>query len=303
MLFRSVGYQAGQSLQGDYSVSVGNNAGQKSQGIYAVAVGQDAGEYSQGPQCISIGTNAGQYYQYSQSVSIGYNAGEYYQGTQSIVIGYQAGQYSFPTGAVAIGAYAGQGLTGSTGYFGYNSIAIGYNSNVTNGATGSVAIGYNSLATQSNQIVLGTVNDTVYCPGGVTGSGGGPTGGGGSGYGLQKISLIATNYIIASGYGQTSDYRIKENVQDLDDTFNVDNLRPVSYLNTSTYCNDIGFIADEVQNVYPQLVNGIKDEELLQSVNYNGLIGVLVKEIQRLKTTVTKLSAQVEGLMGVNTTT
>jgi len=46
---------------------------------------------------------------------------------------------------------------------------------------------------------------------------------------------------------------------------------------------DLGFIAHEVQDVFPNLVEGIKDGENYQSVNYNGMIAVLVKEIQELK--------------------
>ena len=45
----------------------------------------------------------------------------------------------------------------------------------------------------------------------------------------------------------------------------------------------IGLIAHELQEEYPFLVEGDKDEPVIQSVNYNGLIGVLIKEIQELK--------------------
>jgi hypothetical protein len=38
-----------------------------------------------------------------------------------------------------------------------------------------------------------------------------------------------------------------------------------------------------VQEVFPQFVEGEKDGEDYQSVNYTGLIAVLVKEIQQLK--------------------
>jgi hypothetical protein len=45
----------------------------------------------------------------------------------------------------------------------------------------------------------------------------------------------------------------------------------------------VGFIAHEVQEVYPFLVNGVKDGAAIQSINYNGFIGILTKEIQVLK--------------------
>lgn len=80
-----------------------------------------------------------------------------------------------------------------------------------------------------------------------------------------------------------SDYRIKENITLLDGTYNVDDLKPVKYFNTKTKNEEVGFIAHEVQEVFPFLVHGEKDGEKLQTLNYIGLIGVLVKEIQQLK--------------------
>ena len=89
--------------------------------------------------------------------------------------------------------------------------------------------------------------------------------------------------LYATSLHTTSDYRIKDNVVQLDNLFTVDNLNPVTYTNTRTLKQDVGFIAHELQEVYPFLVNGTKDGEQLQSVNYIGLIGILTKEIQELK--------------------
>ena len=49
----------------------------------------------------------------------------------------------------------------------------------------------------------------------------------------------------------------------------------------------IGILA--IRSIFPFLVNGLKDGPQNQSLNYIGLIGLLVKEIQELKDTVTKL--------------
>ena len=81
----------------------------------------------------------------------------------------------------------------------------------------------------------------------------------------------------------TSDYRIKANVELLGSDFSVSKLVPVKYYNTMLRKDDVGFIAHEVQEVFPQFVVGEKDGEEYQSVNYTGLIAVLVKEIQQLK--------------------
>ena len=87
----------------------------------------------------------------------------------------------------------------------------------------------------------------------------------------------------------TSDYRIKTGVIDLDGTYNVDQLVPIQYDNTLTNTHDFGLIAHELQSVYPYLVTGEKDGPEYQRVHYNGLIGVLVKEVHDLKTRVAAL--------------
>ena len=81
----------------------------------------------------------------------------------------------------------------------------------------------------------------------------------------------------------TSDYRIKNNVAKLDNTFTVDNLRPVKYFQTLLNKKQYGLIAHELQQYYPDLVLGEKDGHNLQSVNYTGLIAILINEIIRLK--------------------
>ena len=94
---------------------------------------------------------------------------------------------------------------------------------------------------------------------------------------------IFSGSVTASVFNTSSDYRIKENVNPLDDTFIVDSLIPVTYKNKLTKKQDMGLIAHEVQEIYPFLVNGDKDGENFQSVNYTSLIALLIKEIKELK--------------------
>jgi hypothetical protein len=79
-----------------------------------------------------------------------------------------------------------------------------------------------------------------------------------------------------------SDYRLKTNVTDLNQSYTVDNLVPIQYNNILSNKHEFGLIAHELQAVYPELVKGEKDGAEYQHVNYNGLIGVLVKEVQEL---------------------
>jgi hypothetical protein len=75
----------------------------------------------------------------------------------------------------------------------------------------------------------------------------------------------------------------------VNDTYFVDNLRPVEYKNILINKKSLGFIAHEVQEQYPFLVNGEKDGKDNQSIYYQELIPILVKEIQDLKKRVTLL--------------
>ena len=96
-------------------------------------------------------------------------------------------------------------------------------------------------------------------------------------------NLNVSGAIVGQSITQTSDYRIKKNPTALDDSFVVDYLRPVHYTNILSNKEDLGFIAHEVQEVFPYLVHGEKDETENQSLNYIGIIAVLVKEMQEVK--------------------
>ena len=82
-----------------------------------------------------------------------------------------------------------------------------------------------------------------------------------------------------------SDYRIKDvlgNIESMNECV-VDHLNPIKYLNKQNGHTEIGFLAHEVQKEMPYLVTGTMDGPETQTLNYIGLIGVLVKEVKELK--------------------
>ena len=91
----------------------------------------------------------------------------------------------------------------------------------------------------------------------------------------------------------TSDYRLKEEIEPISDEYSIDKLKPCSYLLKADESKTLqtGFIAHELQEIFPHLVKGEKDAEEMQYVNYIGLIAILTKELQSLKTIVTELKA------------
>jgi photosystem II stability/assembly factor-like uncharacterized protein len=120
----------------------------------------------------------------------------------------------------------------------------------------------------AEQLVIGGTENAILVP---------------SGNVLLAKNLTVSGITYSTLTQNSSDYRIKEKVVDLSDQYTVDPLRPVFYHHTTLEKDQIGFLAHELQEHFPFLVEGEKDGEKLQSINYMGLIGVLVREIQDLK--------------------
>ena len=113
----------------------------------------------------------------------------------------------------------------------------------------------------------------------------------------SAISLTSggTGYpnVFGGAYGNASDRAFKQNIQPV-----VEGLATVLQLKPSTYemidsgKADIGFIAQDVQVLLPELVTADNEGRLL--LNYSGIIPVLVHAIQQLSATVATLQAQVQ---------
>jgi hypothetical protein len=211
------------------------------------------------------------------------------------------------TGGVYGGKYIGGGGGGGGGYGGRNG------GNGGGGGGGgllgvSVIPGIGVNGNNGTNLVGG--NGFTFSTGGVGGGGGGNRGIGGDGVVmLYFLNTIADETLYVEGnatisqvcsattFTNLSDYRIKENVISLNNSLsNVNNLRPVLYKNIITKNRDIGFIAHELQQYYPDLVTGKKDDDEYQTVNYIGLIPVLVKTVQELNSKVNLLENKITEL-------
>jgi len=96
-------------------------------------------------------------------------------------------------------------------------------------------------------------------------------------------NVIISGTCSAASFITTSDYRLKTNIEPLLPSRSIDDLKPVEYDLSGNLQHDMGFIAHEVQEIFPFLVHGAKDGEAMQSLNYTGFISLLVKEVQDLK--------------------
>ena len=164
----------------------------------------------------------------------------------------------------------------SNGAYHSDSAYIKYKENYTGVEDGRLIIGIENDATGGNKDSI-----VLYTPGG---------------YGFVGInnlnptmaldvsgSVTISGTVQAASYNAVSDYRIKSNVISLNETHSINNLEPKYYYNEINGKYEFGFIAHELEKEYPFLVNGKKDDDLYQSINYNGIIGLLTNEIKILK--------------------
>ena len=98
------------------------------------------------------------------------------------------------------------------------------------------------------------------------------------------------NINISGTVTEGSDVRIKENIKPLKSQLEIVNkLNPVSYNKIGFEENEIGFIAQEVEEFLPELVS--EDKEGMKSIAYSKMNTILVKAIQELKAEVDLLKS------------
>ena len=84
-------------------------------------------------------------------------------------------------------------------------------------------------------------------------------------------------------YSTSSDYRLKEDLQDFKGLDLVSKIPVYDYKWKSSNDRGYGVMAHQLQEVLPQAVTGDKDAEEMQSVDYSKIVPLLVKSIQELK--------------------
>ena len=116
-----------------------------------------------------------------------------------------------------------------------------------------------------------------------------------NGTSFSQIGSITTT-ASATAYNTSSDYRLKENVQPMQDALaKIAQLNPVTYTWKADGSAGQGFIAHELQAVVPDCVTGEKDavdadgKPQYQGVDTSFLVATLVKAIQELTARVAEL--------------
>jgi len=114
----------------------------------------------------------------------------------------------------------------------------------------------------------------------------------------ESTGVKITGTIVATdGITAFSDERLKENISVLKNPLEaLEEIRGVSYTRKDTNKKDIGVIAQDVEKVYPELIH--ETEDGIKTVNYNGLIGVLLQSVKDLSSQVKDLRRELEVIKG-----
>lgn len=182
-------------------------------------------------------------------------------------IGYNARPLGDNT--TAIGAYS-RAFNGNSTSLGYNAWALG-GSDVAIGSgaqsqNNSVAVGKGASAAGSNSIAIGFESLSA-------------------GSNIVQLGNSSIGYVYSSGtFSTNSDRRIKKDIAEIPYGLeSILKLKPVKYTLKSNDQQQIGFIAQELQKVIPELVSGSEGDlskgEIL-SVSYPNLVAALTKAIQ-----------------------
>ena len=105
------------------------------------------------------------------------------------------------------------------------------------------------------------------------------------------VGSIAIN-TNSTSYNTTSDYRLKEDLKEINGLEKVCAIKIYNYKWKS--CNERmdGVLAHELNDIIPYAVTGEKDAEEMQGVDYSKLVPVLIKSIQELKAEIDILKAK-----------
>ena len=110
----------------------------------------------------------------------------------------------------------------------------------------------------------------------------------------QKVVTTSSGCTVYGTVNETSDIALKKDITPLSNSLaKVKQLNGYSYKFKDTDIASIGFTAQDVEKVYPDLVEG---EEGEKGLNYSGLIAPLVEAIKELNTKIETLETKVAAL-------
>ena len=111
--------------------------------------------------------------------------------------------------------------------------------------------------------------------------------------------IYTENITTRVGIVTDSDKRLKDNIEDINyGLAEVLSMRPVSYQLKKDAAQQLhlGFIAQEVETIIPEIVRQTTDEKHMRSMSYSELIPVLIKATQEQQTLIEQQTQQIKSL-------
>jgi hypothetical protein len=106
---------------------------------------------------------------------------------------------------------------------------------------------------------------------------------------------VTSSAVTATDFTATSDISLKENIMTIDGALGlVNRLRGVHFTRKGTGKKSIGFIAQEMETVFPELVT--EDAEGVKSVSYGNITAALVEAVKELTDIVADQKRRIEAL-------
>ena len=313
----AVGYFAGYDLtSGTGNVIVGKDSGANvTTGIGNVILGDSAGtSLVSGHNNVIIGREAGQ----NVTTTI----------QKNVIVGYGAGNGVLTTaadGLVAVGSAAGDAVTSAA-----RITAVGYGAlGAEDAGSYQTAVGYEALGQVNNDnghnTALGqragyTLTSGYSCT--LIGSGADSSDAGGQNrigigqgvsVGANNIAVIGNSSvtalyaaqdagatIYAAGLVEGSSMTLKENIGEIESPLDkLTKLRGVEFDYKSTKERSIGMIAEEVNEVFPELVNKNEDGEVT-AMSYSRMTAVLLEAVKELSQEVKDSREEIRELKKLN---
>lgn len=107
---------------------------------------------------------------------------------------------------------------------------------------------------------------------------------------VPSTTLQVSGTITCTDINSTSDIKLKENIHQIKDPLDkVMQINGVGFRWKDTKEEALGVIAQDIEEVLPELV---KENDHHKSVNYNGLIGVLIEAVKEQQRQILELKAQ-----------
>ena len=108
------------------------------------------------------------------------------------------------------------------------------------------------------------------------------------------VSLANANTSTSVAYNTSSDYRMKENIRPIENGLDrLKQLKPVKFDWKTSDETSEGFIAHEVQEIFPDAIAGEKDGEEMQGMDYGRITPLLVKAIQEQQAQIETLKQEI----------